>query len=130
MSTGVESRTGLAFSMFDTTMVATCPPFPPLIPDVSLPRASSHSMMICPPELYHDVACTAGMNLAKKVSVSASWEASVSIGTPVWPSSVRFGVYHTKSGGFGALRSSVKVDASTTPIFALGKYSHGLCLTA
>ena len=73
VSTGVESRTGLAFSKVDTTMVATCPPFPPLIPDVSLSRASSHSMTICPPDLYHDVACTAGMNLAKKVSVSASW---------------------------------------------------------
>ena len=56
-------------------MVATCPPLTlPLNPDVSVWQgASSHSMMICPPDLYQDVACTDGMKLDRNASVPANW---------------------------------------------------------
>ena len=70
------------------------------------------------------------MNLARNASVSANSWADVSVGTPVWPSSVRLGVYHTKSGAFEPSRSVVKVEASATVILAWGKYSHGLWRTA
>jgi len=86
--------------------------------------------MICPPARYQDVACTPGTKRARNASVSANCCAAVLTGTPVWPSSVRFGVYHTKSGGFAASRAPVKVEASETVILVCGKYSHGLCLTA
>ena len=110
VSTAAVCRTGLARSAFDTTIVATWPPTPPLMPEESESSASSHSMMIWPPALYQLVACTDGMKLDRNASLSANSSAAVSVGTPVWPSLVRFGVYQTKSGGLAALRSLVSVD--------------------
>ena len=87
-------------------------------------------MMICPPDLYHEVACTEGMKLDRNDSVSANSLAWVLEGTPVWPSSVRFGVYQTKSGGVAPLRSGIRAEESLTVTGALGKYAQGLCRTA
>ncbi len=87
-------------------------------------------MMICPPDWYQAVDWTEGMKLDRNAPESANSFASVSVGTPVWPSSVRFGVYQTKSGGEALFRSGMSAEESLTVIGAFGKYSQGLCLTA
>src|SRR5271165_950188 len=106
-------------------MVGIWPPSPPLIPDVSLSRDSSQYTMTWPSALYHDVAWTSGMKLDRKLSSPASeaaWVVSPS------PSSVAFGVNHTKLGGLAPLRSlTILVEFATGG--ALSKYSHGLWWT-
>ena len=66
------------------------------------------------------------MKLDRKAPESASSFASVSVGTPVWPSSVRFGVYQTKSGGEALFRSGMSAEESLTVIGCVRKVRPGV----
>src|SRR5579863_2174745 len=99
VSTGTDDCLGLRRVAHETTRVTTCPPFPPLMPAVSVSAPSSYSMTIWPPVAYHDVDCTAVMKVRRKASAWA--------GVPSCWSSITLGVYHTKSGGLTELRSPI-----------------------
>src|ERR1700688_191883 len=96
-------------------MVGTCPPPPPLSPELSVFDSSQVTTME-PPALYHEVAWTRGTKLDKKAS--PCWT------DPSCSSLTRLGVYHTKSGALALLRSDVSVEASAMA-GGFEKYSQG-----